>query len=56
MLIDNRKKDVLIRGKGAKDGLNNTTLTAEKKYSTNFTKQQKKVLFQLALQWKQQLY
>ena len=38
--IDNNKKDILIFGKGPTDGLNDTTLTTEKEYSINFTKQQ----------------
>ena len=37
--IDNKKKDILIFIKGPADGLDDTTLTAEKEY---FTKQQKK--------------
>ena len=39
--IDNKKIDVLIRGKGAAIDLDQTTLIAEKKY-INFTEQQKK--------------
>ena len=35
--IDNRKKDILILGKGPTQGLENT-LSAEKMYSINFTK------------------
>ena len=50
--IDNEKKDILIYGKGPTDGLEDTTLTAEKEYSINFTEQQK-ILLKLALQWKQ---
>ena len=38
--IDNNKKDILIFGKDPTDGLNDTTLTTEKEYSINFTKQQ----------------
>ena len=34
--IDNRKKDILILGKGPMQGLEHT-LTAEKMYSINFT-------------------
>ena len=49
--IDN-KKDILIYGKGSTDGLEDTTLTAEKEYSINFTEQQK-ILLKLPLQWKQ---
>ena len=32
------KKDILILGEGPTQGLDDTTLTAEKKYSMNFTK------------------
>ena len=35
--IDNKKKDILILGKGPTQGLHGTTLTAEKMYSINFT-------------------
>ena len=40
--IGNKKKDVLILGKGPTDCLDDTTFIAEKEYSTNFTEQQKK--------------
>ena len=35
--IDNKKKDILILGKGPRNGLDDTTLTAGKEYSINFT-------------------
>ena len=35
--IDNKKKDILILGRGPTQGSDGTTLTAEKIYSTNFT-------------------
>ena len=35
--IDNRKKDILILGEGPTQRLDGTTLTAEIKYSINFT-------------------
>ena len=41
--IDNEEKDILIDGKAPKQGLDDTTLTAEAKYSTNFSKSQRKV-------------
>ena len=41
--IDNEEKDILIDGKVPKQGLDDTTLTAEAKYSTNFSKSQRKV-------------
>ena len=39
--IDNKKKDILIFGKGPTRGLDDTTLTAEKEYSIHFTEQHK---------------
>ena len=39
--IDNRKKDILILGKGPPQGLEHT-LSAEKFHSINFTEQDKK--------------
>ena len=47
--IDNKKKDILVLGKGPTQGLEHT-LTAEKMYSINFTVT-KKILFKSALQW-----
>ena len=44
--IDNRKKDILILGKGPTQGLEHT-LSAEKMYSTNFTKKKYKILLSL---------
>ena len=35
--IDNRKKDIVILGKGPTQGLKQTLLIAEKMYSINFT-------------------
>ena len=34
--VDNKKKDILILGEDTTQGLNGTTLTAEKMYSINF--------------------
>ena len=45
--IDNKKKDILTPGKGPTQGLDNTPLTAEKEYFTNFTEQQKKFCLSL---------
>ena len=36
--VDNKKKEIIILGEGPTQGLDDTTLTAEKKYSINFTK------------------
>ena len=44
--IDNRKKDILIRGKGPTQGLEHT-LSAEKIYSSNFTKKNTKFCLSL---------
>ena len=44
--IDNRKKDILILGKGPTQGLEHT-LSAEKMYSINFTEKNKKVCLSL---------
>ena len=40
--IDNKNKNVLILGKGLREGLGNTTLTAEAEYSINFSRSQGK--------------
>ena len=47
MHIDNKKKDILILGKGSTDSLDDTMLTVEKEYSINFTEQQKKFCLSL---------
>ena len=44
--IDNRKKDILILGKGPTQGLEHT-LSAEKMYSINFTEKDKKFCLSL---------
>ena len=45
--VDNNKKDILILGKGATQGLDSTTLTAEKLYKINFTEKNKKLCLSL---------
>ena len=47
--VDNKKKDILVLGKGPTQGLEHT-LTAEKMYSINFTVKRKFSLLNLALQ------
>ena len=47
-IIDNRKKDILILGKGSTQGLEHT-LSAEKMYSINFTEKKQNILFELTL-------
>ena len=44
--IDNKKKDILVLGRGPTQGLE-TTLTAEKMYSINFTVTKKKFCLSL---------
>ena len=44
--IDNKKKDILVLGKGPKQGLEHT-LTAEKMYSINFTVTNKRICLSL---------
>ena len=46
--VDNKKTDILVLGRGPTQGLE-STLTAEKMYSINFTVTKKKVLFELTL-------
>ena len=45
--VDNKKKYILILGKGPTQGLDGTTLAAEKKYSINFTENNKKFCLSL---------
>ena len=42
-----RNKDILNSGKGPTQGLNDTTLTAEAKYSVNFSSSNKKICLSL---------
>ena len=44
---DNKKKYILILGEGPTQGLDGTALTAEKKYSINFTENNKKFYLNL---------
>ena len=45
--IDNKKKDILILGKGLTQGLSDTTLTAEARYSNNFSRSNRKFCLSL---------
>ena len=45
--IDNKKKDILILGRGPTQGLGEHSLTAEKIYSINFTQTKKKFCLSL---------
>ena len=42
MHVDNRNTGILVVGKGPMQGLDNTTLTAEKKYAVNISEHRKK--------------
>ena len=41
--IDNKRKDILVLGESPMQGLDNTTITAEAKYSINFTISREKI-------------
>ena len=45
--IDNRKKEVLILGKGRNQILDHTTLTAEAQFSINFSRSNRKLCLSL---------
>ena len=45
---DNKKKDILILGKGPTQGLDDTTLTAEAQYSINFSISNRKYCLSLS--------
>ena len=45
--VDNKGKDILIFGERATQGLDDTTLTAEAKYSIDFTQSEKKIVLSL---------
>ena len=47
--VDDKKKNILILGKGLTQGLTDITLTAEKEHSVNFNEQHKK--FRLSLHY-----
>ena len=46
---NNKKKDILFLDEGITQGLDDTTLTARKKYSINFTASRKKFCLSLNL-------
>ena len=45
--IDNKREDMLIFGVGPTQGLDDTTLTAEAKYTINFTQSGKRFVLSL---------
>ena len=46
---DNRKKDILVLGRGPAQRLDQTAITAKHKYSINVTRSRKKTLLKSAL-------
>lgn len=44
---NNEKKDILVLGKGPRQRLDDTTLSAEKEYAINFSDEQKKFCLRL---------
>ena len=47
--VDNKNKDILILGRGATQGLDSTTLTAEKQCVINFSDLDERFCFKFAL-------
>ena len=47
--VDNKNKDILILGRGATQGLDSTTLTAEKQCVINFSDRDERFCFKFAL-------
>ena len=45
--VDNKNKDILILGEGQIQGLDDTKLRAERKYSINFTQPNKRFVLSL---------
>ena len=45
--IDNKNKDILILGEGSTQGLDDNTLTAERKYLINFSQPNRRFLLSL---------
>ena len=45
--VDNKGKDILILGEGPIQGLDDSTLTEEAKYSINFTQSRKRFVLSL---------
>ena len=51
MHVDNKGKDILILGEGPIQGLDDSTLTEEAKYSINFTQSRKRFVLSLHYNW-----
>ena len=45
--VDNKNKNILIIGEGPTQGLDDTTLTGEAKYPTNFTQSRKRFVLSI---------
>ena len=54
--IDNKEKDILIFGKGPTQWLDDTTLTAEAQYATNFSRLNRKFSLSVHYKWNKSLY
>ena len=51
MRANNQKKDISVLGEGPTQGLDKTTLTAEDKYSINFTESGNRFMLSLHYNW-----
>ena len=47
MHVENRKKDILVLAKGSRQGLGDTTITAEARYPINFTRPRRRSVLSL---------
>ena len=54
--IDNKRKDILVLGKGPTQGLGEHSLTTEKVYSINFTKENTELCLSLHYNGAKQLF
>ena len=54
--MDNENKDILIIGEGPIQGLDDAKLTADAKYSINFTQPRKRFVLSLHYIWEQQFF
>ena len=51
VLVDNKKKYILILAEGPTQGLDDTILTVEKLYLSNFTENNRKLCLSLQYNW-----
>ena len=54
--VNNEKNNILVLAKDFVQGINGTTIYAEKLYKINFTEKNKTFWFKLALQWTKQIF